>query len=230
MKLGADQRVERRADGEEVCLVTLSGRCAVSTESDEWRFGQRESVFDGPPHALYLPPGTGYRAEAATDLELAVCSAPARRGAEPLLIRPEDIEVEIRGKGNMERRIHPILMEDRPAERLLVVEVLTPNGHYSSYPPHKHDKDDRPNETYLEETYYHRIRPERGFALQRVYTGDRTLDETLAFHDGDVVLVPKGYHVVSAPPGYDLYYLNVMAGPVREWKIQNDPDHEWLLE
>jgi 5-deoxy-glucuronate isomerase len=230
LKLGAGRTVERRADGEEVCLVTLSGRCAVSTESDEWRFGQRESVFDGPPHALYLPPGTGYRVEATTDLELAVCSAPARRGVEPLLIRPEDIEVEIRGQGNMERRIHPILMEDRPAERLLVVEVLTPNGHYSSYPPHKHDKDDRPNETYLEETYYHRIRPERGFALQRVYTEDRTLDETLAFHDGDVVLVPKGYHVVSAPPGYDLYYLNVMAGPVREWKIQNDPDHEWLLE
>jgi 5-deoxy-glucuronate isomerase len=230
LKLGAGQRVERRADGEEVCLVTLSGRCAVSTESDEWRFGQRESVFDGPPHALYLPPGMGYRVEATTDLELAVCSAPARRGAEPLLVQPEDVEVEIRGNGNMERRVHPILMEDRPAERLLVVEVLTPNGHYSSYPPHKHDKDDRPNETYLEETYYHRIRPEQGFALQRVYTGDRTLDETLAFHDGDVVLVPKGYHVVSAPPGYDLYYLNVMAGPVREWKIHNDPDHEWLLE
>jgi 5-deoxy-glucuronate isomerase len=230
LKLGAGQRVERRADGEEICLVTLGGRCAVSTGDDEWRFGERESVFDGPPHALYLPPGTGYGVEATTDLELALCSAPARRGAEPLLVQPEDIEVEIRGKGNMERRIHPILMEDRPAERLLVVEVFTPNGHYSSYPPHKHDKDDRPNETYLEETYYHRIHPEQGFALQRVYTEDRSLDEALAFHDGDVVLVPKGYHVVSAPPGYDLYYLNVMAGPVREWKIQNDPDHEWLLE
>ncbi|MCA1848391.1 MAG: 5-deoxy-glucuronate isomerase, partial [Actinobacteria bacterium] len=95
LKLGAGQRVERRADGEEECLVALGGRCAVSTESDEWRFGQRESVFDGPPHALYLPPGTGYRVEATTDLELAVCSAPARRGAEPLLIRPEDVEVEI---------------------------------------------------------------------------------------------------------------------------------------
>ncbi len=229
LKLGAGQRVERRADGEEVCLVTLSGRCAVSTESDEWEVGERESVFDGPPHALYLPPGTGYRVEATTGLELALCSAPAQRGAPLLLVRPEDIEVEIRGKGNMERRIHPILMEDCPAERLLIVEVLTPNGHYSSYPPHKHDQDDPPDERYLEETYYHRIRPEQGFALQRVYTEDRTLDETLAFHDGDVVLVPKGYHVVSAPPGYDLYYLNVMAGPVREWRIRNDPDHEWLL-
>ena len=130
----------------------------------------------------------------------------------------------------MERRIHPILMEDRPAERLLVVEVLTPQGHYSSYPPHKHDREDPPRERYLEETYYHRIQPVQGFALQRVYTEDRSLDATLAFHDGDVVLVPRGYHVVSTPPGYDLYYLNVMAGPVREWKIKNDPNHEWLLE
>jgi 5-deoxy-glucuronate isomerase len=230
LRLGAGQRVERRAGGEEVCLVALGGRCTVSTESDEWEIGGRESVFDEPPHALYLPPRTGYRVEATAELELALCSAPAERGAEPLLVRPEDIEVEIRGKGNMERRIHPILMEDRPAERLLVVEVLTPNGHYSSYPPHKHDREDPPHERYLEETYYHRIQPTQGFALQRIYTEDRSLDETLTVGDGDTVLVPRGYHVVSAPPGYDLYYLNVMAGPVREWRSQNDPDHEWLLE
>ncbi len=113
--------------------------------------------------------------------------------------------------------------------RLLVVKVLTPNGHWSSYPPHKHDREDPPSERYLEETYYHSLRLERGFALQRVFTEDGSLDEPPAFHDGDVVLVPKGYHVASAPPGYDLYYLNVMAGPVREWRIRNHPDHEWLL-
>jgi 5-deoxy-glucuronate isomerase len=231
LRLRSGQTAERHADREEVCLVPLSGLCAVSTGSDEWSdVGGRESVFDGRPRALYLPPGTDYRIAATTDLELAVASAPADRGAQPLLIRPEDIEVEIRGKGNMEREIRPILMEERPAERLLVVEVITPNGHWSSYPPHKHDEEDPPNERYLEETYYHRIRPERGFALQSVYTEDRSIDETLTFYDGDVVLVPKGYHVVSAPPGYDLYYLNVMAGPNREWKIKNDPDHEWLLE
>ena len=173
--------------------------------------------------------GWGYQMSAeraVTYLELTVASAPAQHGAEPLLIRPEDIEVEIRGRGNMEREIRPILMEDRPAERLLIVEVLTPSGHWSSYPPHKHDRDEPPHERYLEETYYHRIQPIQGFALQRIYTQDRSLDETLTFQDGDVVLVPKGYHVVSAPPGYDLYYLNVMAGPVREWRIKNDPDHE----
>jgi len=229
-RLEEGKTVERQSEEEEVCLVLLSGLCNVSTEGEEWRnIGGRESVFDGPPCALYLPPGTAYRVEAVTGLELAVSSSPAEQGAAAQLILPEDIEVEVRGSGNMEREIRPILMEDRPAERLLVVEVVTPNGHWSSYPPHKHDRDDRPRETYLEETYYHRFRREGGFAFQRVYTEDRSLDETLTFHDGDVVLVPRGYHAVSAPPGYDLYYLNVMGGPVREWKIKNDPDHEWLL-
>lgn len=230
LRLEAGRSTSRHTGAEEVCIVPLSGTCTVSAGGEEWNeIGGRKSVFDGAPYAVYLPPGTDYTIEAFTNLEVAVASAPAERGVEPMLVRPEDIEVEKRGSGNMEREIRPILMEDRPAERLLVVEVLTPNGHWSSYPPHKHDEDDPPRERYLEETYYHRLRPERGFALQRVYTEDGSLDETLSFHDGDVVLVPKGYHVVSAPPGYDLYYLNVMAGPVREWKIKNHPDHEWLL-
>jgi 5-deoxy-glucuronate isomerase len=230
LRLAAGRTVERRTEGEEVCLVVLSGRCDVSAGEDEWRdIGGRDSVFEGQPHALYLPPGTDYAVEATDQLELAVCSAPAVEGVEPYQVRPGDIENEVRGSGNAERRIRPILMEDRPAERLLVVEVLTPNGHWSSYPPHKHDQDDLPNESYLEETYYHKIRPSQGFVFQRIYTEDRSLDETVTVQDGDTVLVPRGYHAVSAPPGYDLYYLNVMAGPVREWKVKNDPDHEWLL-
>jgi 5-deoxy-glucuronate isomerase len=120
-------------------------------------------------------------------------------------------------------------MGDSEADSLLVVEVLTPPGHWSSYPPHKHDRDDPPNETLLEETYYHRISPAQGFGMQRVYTDDRSLDEAIAFRDRDCVLVPRGYHTVSAPPGYAVYYLNVMAGPTRAWAFANDPDHEWTL-
>jgi 5-deoxy-glucuronate isomerase len=165
---------------------------------------------------------------AASDgAEVALCFAPGDEGSEPRPLRVE--EAEVRGHGSMERRIHNILMEGGDAESLLVTEVLTPAGHWSSYPPHKHDTDDPPRETLLEETYYHRLRPVHGFGLQRVYSGDGSLDESVAFGDGDVVLVPRGYHTVSAPPGYELYYLNVMAGPRREWKIQNDPEHEWLL-
>ena len=230
LRLEGGRSVERRAIGEEACLVVLEGYCNVTTGDQEWKgIGERDSVFEGPPFAVYLPPGTTYLIEADTYLELAVCSAPAEGGSEPFLVRPEDIEVEVRGSGNAERRIHPILMGDEPVERLLVTEVFTPNGHWSSYPPHKHDQDNLPNESYLEETYYHKVQPPQGFAFQRVYTEDRSLDETVTVHDGDTVLVPRGYHAVSAPPGYDLYYLNVMAGPVREWKFRNDPDHEWLF-
>jgi 5-deoxy-glucuronate isomerase len=229
LKLADGEFAERRAENEEVCLVPISGACTVTSGSGGWEIGGRKSPFDGAPHALYLPPGTDYRFEAAGELELAVCSAPAEKGVAPFEVRPQEIEVERRGSGNMEREVRPILMAEREVERLLVVEVLTPNGHWSSYPPHKHDRDALPEESYLEETYYHRVRPEKGFAVQRVYTDDHSLDETLVVGDGDVVLVPKGYHPVSAPPGYDLYYLNVMAGPHREWKFKNDPDHEWLF-
>lgn len=229
LNIAAGESVERRAEGEEICLVPLSGTCSVSVASEGWEIGGREGPFDGPPHALYLPPGTEYRVEATAELELAICSAPADEGVEAFAIRPEEIEVERRGTGSMEREIRPILMAERPAERLFVVEVITPNGHWSSYPPHKHDRNEPPEETYLEETYYHRVNPEQGFAFQRVYTEDRSLDETVTVRDKDTVLVPGGYHVVSAPPGYDLYYLNVMAGPIREWKFTNDPDHEWLF-
>ncbi len=149
---------------------------------------------------------------------------------EARLIAPQDVGVEPRGTGNMTRQIHNILPEQAQADSLLVVEVFTPDGHWSSYPPHKHDADNLPHESYLEETYYHKINPAHGFAVQRVYTDDRSLDETMCVRDSETVLVPKGYHPVAAPPGYESYYLNVMAGPKRTWKFHNDPQHEWLFE
>jgi len=145
------------------------------------------------------------------------------------VIAPADVEALTRGKGSNTRYVRNILSETASAESLLVVEVITPGGNWSSYPPHKHDRDAVPEESYLEETYYHRLSPPQGFALQRIYTDDRSLDETLAVGDRDVVLVPRGYHPVGAPHGYDLYYLNVMAGPKRTWRFHNDPDHAWML-
>lgn len=229
--LEAGQKLYRQTRDQEVCLVLLSGRANVSTsQADFSGIGQRMSIFERiPPYSVYVPNEDEYKVEALTDLELAVCFAPGRGGHAARLIAPEHVGVETRGYGNMERQIHNILPEQEPADSLLVVEVFTPAGHWSSYPPHKHDQDDLPRESLLEETYYHRLNPERGFAIQRVYTDDRSLDETMAVANGDVVLVPRGYHPVSAPPGYDSYYLNVMAGPVRTWKFHNDPDHEWMM-
>jgi 5-deoxy-glucuronate isomerase len=213
----------------ELCLVVVEGTCSVRSGHGDWRdLGGRKSPFAGRPDAAYLPPGTEFEVEGVA--EIALCTAPAREGAEPRVLRAEETDVETRGSGAHERTVTPILMGDREADSLLVCEVLTPPGHWSSYPPHKHDRDALPEESLLEETYYHRIDPPSGFALQRVYTGDGNLDETLAVRDRDVVLVPRGYHTVSAPPGYAVYYLNVMAGPEREWAIANDPDHEWMLK
>ena len=230
-RIAAGARLRRELAGRETCVVVLGGSCDIRSEAGEWTdVGTRATPFDGPPTGAYLPPGTAFEISSRSDpVEVALGHAPARRGAAARVIGPSDARLEIRGSGAMERRIHHILMEDAAAESLLVTEVVTPGGHWSSYPPHKHDTNDPPRETALEETYYHRLRDERGFALQRVYTADRSLDETLAVRDGECVLVPRGYHTVSAPPGYDLYYLNVMAGPLRAWKVTFDPDHLRLM-
>jgi 5-deoxy-glucuronate isomerase len=225
-RLARGRRLERRTDGRELCVVLLGGVADVSFGGREWpEIGGREDVFAGvPPHAVHVPPGGTLAARAVSEsCELALCWAPAARGVAPVLITPRDCRVSTRGSGGTERRIHDVLMEDRPAESLLITEVLTPAGHWSSYPPHKHDTDDPPRETALEETYYHRLRHPGSVAVQLVYTGDRSLDAALPVRDGDVVLVPRGYHPVAAAPGSDLYYLNVMAGPRRMWRVTVDP-------
>jgi 5-deoxy-glucuronate isomerase len=216
----------------ETCLVVVAGSCDVSAAGERWeRLGGRPTPFDGPPEAVYLPPDTAFEIEPrGPGLELAICTAPARGGIAPHRIDGGSVEAESRGRGAFAREVRPILMdaERREAEALLVCEVLTPAGHWSSFPPHKHDREALPAESRLEETYYHRIAPAGGFGVQRVYTDDGEIDEAIAFADRDTVLVPRGYHVVSAPPGYDLYYLNVMAGPVRRWAVADDPAHAWV--
>jgi 5-deoxy-glucuronate isomerase len=220
---------QRETDEREVCVVVIEGVAEVRSEHGEWLgLGGRADPWSAPPDAAYLPGDTIF--SLAGEGEVALCWAPAPRGgARARLLPGADIETETRGYGSQERTIRPILMADREADSLLVCEVLTPGGHWSSYPPHRHDRADPPRETLLEETYYHRVAPARGFGLQRVYTDDRSLDETVSFGDRDCVLVPRGYHTVSAAPGYDLYYLNVMAGPKRQWAVVNDPDHEWRV-
>ncbi|WP_274653817.1 5-deoxy-glucuronate isomerase [Paenibacillus humicola] len=231
-RLEPGRKLRRETGDREVCLVLLSGRADVAASGFEAaNIGRRMSVFEKiPPYSVYVPNDDWYEVTAVTELELAVCAAPGKGGHAARLIAPEQVGAETRGYGNIERQIHNILPETEPADSLLVVEVFTPGGHWSSYPPHKHDRDNLPDESYLEETYYHRVSSAGGgFAVQRVYTDDRSLDETMIVRDGDAVLVPKGYHPVAAPPGYDLYYLNVMAGPTRVWKFHNDADHEWLM-
>jgi 5-deoxy-glucuronate isomerase len=213
--------------------VLVEGRARIQGAGRDWgEMGDRLDVFERtPPHCLYLPNGADWDAVATTPCTLAVCTAPGRGGHPARRIGPEGIELTPRGKGTNTRLVNNIAMEGRDvADSLLVTEVFTPAGHWSSYPSHRHDEDDFPRMTYLEETYYHRLNPPQGFAVHRVYTEDGSLDETMAVKDHDVTLVPRGHHPVGAPYGYDLYYLNVMAGPLRKWRFQNDPAHDWIAQ
>ncbi|ODU33689.1 MULTISPECIES: 5-deoxy-glucuronate isomerase [unclassified Sphingopyxis] len=228
VRLAAGASYNRVEDGREACVVVLTGTVSIMAGGESFEnIGGRQTVFDGAATSVYVPAGHRYRIEAVSDAEIAICTAPGTGAGAVRLIRSD--AVEVRGQGTNKRHVRNILSDADAAESLLVVEVITPGGHWSSYPPHKHDRDAYPEETFLEETYYHRLSPSQGFAFQRVYTDERDIDETMAVEDGDVVMVPRGYHPVGAPHGYDLYYLNVMAGPRRNWVFRNDPAHEWIV-
>ncbi|MGN6479005.1 5-deoxy-glucuronate isomerase [Luteibacter sp.] len=230
MKRGETTTLKLPAD-REGCLVVLTGTVDITVGEQAWsNLGGRASVFDEQStHAVYAPPSSTYTVHAHDDAELALASAPASGRFKARLIEPSTMKRSVRGTGANTRYVCDILPETEQAESLLVVEVLTPAGHSSSYPPHKHDTDNLPEESVLEETYYHRIDPPQGFAFQRVYTDERDIDESMAVGDHDVVMVPRGYHPVVMPHGYRGYYLNVMAGPRREWHFRNDPAHEWMI-
>ena len=232
-RLAAGETVKEATGHTEVILVIVEGHVRINAAGQDFgQMGDRLDVFEKtPPHALYVPNCQEWQAEAVTDCTLAVCTAPGHGGHGACILGPEGIALADRGKGANTRHIFNIAMEDRDvADSLLVTEVFTPAGHWSSYPPHRHDEDDYPNMTYLEETYYHRLNPPQGYGHQRVWTEDGSLDETMAVSNHDVVLVPKGHHPCGAPYGYEMYYLNVMAGPRRNWRFQNHPDHAWIAE
>lgn len=217
----------------ELCTVVLTGNIDVTVGSEQFEnLGTRDSVFEKKPtDSIYIPSSKTMKITANKKSKLALCYSKSTKVLDTKVIRAEENGVENRGKYSNQRMVHNILPDSVDfAENLLVVEVYTNQGNFSSYPPHKHDQDDLPNESLLEETYYHEINPEQGFVFQRVYTDDRSLDETMAVEHQDCVSVPEGYHPVGVPDGYDLYYLNVMAGPTRKWVFHNDKDHEWILE
>jgi 5-deoxy-glucuronate isomerase len=229
VRLGVEEDHEAATTGCELAIVVFGGRLSVDSSRGAWRnIGERAHVFDGRPYALYLPRDTSFRIRAETPCDMALCYAEAEEVHAPRLIAPGEVRVEIRGGGNATRQIHHIVPPEFPAHRLLVVEVYTPAGNWSSYPPHKHDVDNPPHEVDLEEIYYYRIRRPEGYAIQKVYTADRRIDETLTVRDGELVLVPEGYHPVVAAHGYDVYYLNALAGSARSMAASDDPDYAWV--
>jgi 5-deoxy-glucuronate isomerase len=231
-QLAPGQQVTRPADEMERLVLVLEGRAILRVgDRDLGEQGSRTSVFDGPPPpVLLVAPGTPLEVTATADALVAIGAAPGGPIQRTELFAPGDILVEQRGEGNTARRIHHLLPPGTDAGRLIAFEVFTPGGNWSSYPPHKHDTENPPVEARLEELYYYKFaKPRQAFAFARVYTADRRLDEAMTPMDGDLVLVPEGYHPVGVPAGYDCYYLNVMAGPNRAWHFTIDPDHAWLM-
>jgi len=228
-KLQQGQRYEAETGANELAIVVLGGVCSVQSSRDEWRrIGGRKSVFEGLPYTLYLPLKTSFTVTADSDCDLAFCYCRAEDEHPARLVTPDQVSIEIRGGGNATRQIHAMIPPEFPAHRLLVCEVFTPAGNWSSFPPHKHDVHNPPAEVDLEEIYYYRIDRPEGFAIQKVYTPDRHIDETLTVRDGELVLVPEGYHPVVAAHGYNVYYLNALAGSARSMASSDDPDYAWV--
>lgn len=228
-RLNAGETYDTKTQGEEAAFVILGGRCAADWGKGKQIIGERKNVFDGLPYCLYLPSGHSVKFKAETVCEIAECRAPSVAKLEPRLLTPKDVVSGLRGGGNASRQIVDIIRPDFPADKLVVIEVYTPGGNWSSYPPHKHDVHNPPVEVDLDEIYYYRIdHPQEGFALQRLYSPDKSQDFTVRAEDGDAVLVRSGYHPVVAGPGYNVYYLNFLAGTSRTLSVTEDPNHAWL--
>ncbi len=218
---------EQDSGEREVALVLLAGDAELTVDGQQWSVEGRRRVFDGLPHALYVPPRQRFGLRARGPVEFALGTARAEGRLPPRLITPDDITVEIRGGHNVTRQISHVI-DPGQAERLLCVEVYTPSGNWSSYPPHKHDAFEAGVEAELDEVYHFRLDPEDGWALQRLYTGDQTLDEVVVARHGDTVLVRRGFHPVVTAPGYDAYYLNLLAGNDPSWDARDEPDLAWV--
>ncbi|HUK48339.1 MAG TPA: 5-deoxy-glucuronate isomerase [Terriglobales bacterium] len=227
-RLLPNERYDTRTENEEAAFVLLAGTCRADWGSGTFNLGKRKNVFDGLPYTVYLPAGSNLSLIAETPCEVAECRVPSTARLQPTLITPSDVASSLRGGGNASRQIVDIMPASFPADRLMVVEVYTPGGNWSSYPPHKHDVHNPPDEVDLDEIYYYRIRQREGFALQHLYSDENPSGRTIQAQDGDAVLVRNGFHPVVAGPGYDVYYLNFLAGSSREMAVTEDSRHAWI--
>lgn len=222
--LQAGESVQLEASDLEHALVPLAGMARVEANGFTWNLGGRASVFDAVGSCLYLPRGLAATITADSTLEIAIAGAPATQDFQPTLVTADAVSVELRGGGNASRQVAGLMLPDFPADRLHVIEVWTPGGNWSSYPPHKHEVT-REGEAQLEETYYYRLRdPKNGWALQRVYSPERNFELTEPVRDGDILTIPWGYHTTVASHGHDLYYLNILAGPASRRTLQASED------
>ena len=233
VNLAADTTHELNTETTEMAILPLSGGVTIEMESRVFRLEGRAGVFAAVTDFAYVPIDADIRMTTKEPCEIALCTAEATRRIDPYRVAAQDVRVEVRGGGAGTRQINNFLSADAAdADKLIAVEVLTPEGNWSSYPPHKHDETTE-EEIELEEIYYFRIDGDGGFGFFSCYTTDGEIDDTLMVRDGDVYLVPRGFHgPAAAAPGHDMYYLNVMAGPSpeRAWRFRDDPRHAWVRD
>ncbi len=217
---------------EEYALVIISGICTIKAQRQEWKsVGGRLNVFQGRPYTVYIPCHSDYEITAETQLEIAIGGAVSDQTGNPVLIKPEDVRYAPRGVWNWERQIYDVMTTVNPvSQRLFIIEVFTPPGNWSSVPPHKHDVDNPPYESKAEEIYFFKMKPEQGFGFQRIYTDDRSLDEVCLAENNSAIIQPYGYHPVANHPGYQMYYLNIIAGEKRLLLPKDDPQHAWVKD
>ena len=212
----------------ETALVVLGGKCVVSGGNFEFRnVGDRKDVFSGKAHAVYIPCKNTYEIKALTKLEIAWMQSPSKLASKPAHITPDMVKQSSIGRDNFTRTAFMIIDDSFDCQHFFIGEALVPSGNWASYPPHRHDFDNLPVEVDMEETYFFKFSPSQGFGIQRIYTDDRSIDETYTIQNNDTVGIPKGYHPVVCAPGYTMYYLWVMTGKNRKFLSYKDPAHAW---
>jgi 5-deoxy-glucuronate isomerase len=237
LKVLALQPGEERAfdtQEDELIVLPLNGSATVEVDGETFALEGRESVFSAVSDFVYVPRDAHVVVASERGGRFSLPSSRAGRRLEARYVEAKDVPVELRGAGQASRQVNNFCSPEAfEADRLIAVEVLTPGGNWSSYPPHKHDEEIPGVETALEEIYYFEV-ANGGFGFQRVYTSGpgREIDITQEVRTGDCIVMPHGYHGPSmAAPGYDLYYLNVMAGPgERAWRFTDDPQHAWIRD
>lgn len=221
----AGETIDGDTADNEITIVPLGGSGWFEFGGERHAVARRD-VFTEKPHVAYLPPRTSYSIGATTDLEVAIGGAPAAGHVPARLYRPTELPSFSRGGANATRGVTASLDPSFPSERLIAYEIVTPSGNWSSFPPHRHDG--RLGTSYHEETYYYRLSPADGFAIQRLYAPDTGLDVSIAVGHGDLVLVHEGYHTVATAPGTNAYYLNFLAGDAKPVIQKNDPAYDWI--
>jgi 5-deoxy-glucuronate isomerase len=222
---------ESESDDREILAVMLGGKATFTIGGELFeRLGGRPNVFSGKPHSIYIPCQAGFTITAFGKAEIALASAPSDLVTAPYVIPPEKVATGVWGAANFSRSFHQILtlasQPEMPARRLIAGETYTPSGNWSTFPPHKHEKDDLPREAFHEEIYYFKVNPGDGFGLTRYYNDE--IDTGYVVRDNTVLMVDKGFHSVVSAPGYTTYYLWFLGGTQRIQATADDPAYAWV--